>query len=210
MTEYTVDDQWRSFQTFVAAYVAGMVHRRDVFTISRKSAVLPPLVEFRCDADGQLWFGIGARSWSDEDGETIAIPREHINGVAVQTVEVLREYARLDDPCEVRLSGSGPASSVAVLAKGGFFSGDRSDPARQAALHARVAADIDLDGDVIDAAARAVGNRAFDGTNNGSIASIAFAAALAGLRSWVDPFSPTPQTGFQVGGGSPEDAEDGG
>lgn len=37
MSEFTSDDQWRSFQTFVAAYLAGMFHSRDVFTISRKS-----------------------------------------------------------------------------------------------------------------------------------------------------------------------------
>jgi len=59
MTHYSTDDQWRSFQTFIAAYVAGMLHARDVFTISRRESVSPPLVEFRCDADGRLRFSIG-------------------------------------------------------------------------------------------------------------------------------------------------------
>jgi hypothetical protein len=88
---------------------------------------------------------------------------------------VLHDRTDLDDPSELRLSGSGPASSVAVLAKGGFMSGDGSDPARQAVLRARMSADIDTKGDAIDAAARAVGDRAFARTKSGSIASIAFA-----------------------------------
>jgi hypothetical protein len=152
MGEFTSDDQWRSFQTFVAAYLAGMLHPRDVFTISRRSAVMPPLVEFRCDAAGRLWFGLGALSWSDEDDATVQVSREDPNQVAAQTVGVLRSVADLNEPSELRLSGSGPASSVAVLAKGGFMSGDLSDSARKAALHARMTADIDVEGDPIEAA----------------------------------------------------------
>ncbi|OBH00936.1 hypothetical protein A5698_08450 [Mycobacterium sp. E136] len=30
-----------------------MLHPRDVFTISRRSAVMPPLAEFRCDVELQ-------------------------------------------------------------------------------------------------------------------------------------------------------------
>jgi hypothetical protein len=208
MTSYTSDDQWRSFQTFVAAYLAGMLHPRDVFSISRRSAVMPPLVEFRCDAAGRLWFSIGALSWSDEDDAAVQVARAEPNQVAAQTVDVLRGIPDLTDPGELRLSGSGPASSVAVLAKAGFMSGDFTEPARKAALHARMSADIDVEGDAIDVAARAVGARAFAGTRSGSIASIAFAAELARLRSWVDPFSPTPKTGYLVGGGSLEEAEE--
>jgi hypothetical protein len=207
MSEFTSDNQWRSFQTFVAAYLAGMSHSRDVFTISRKSAVAPPLVEFRCDDAGRLWFSIGALSWSDEDGAAVQVSREKLNQVAAQTVSVLRDQAGLDDPSELRLNGSGPASSVAVLPNAGFMSGDGSDPARKAALHARMSADIDTEGDVIDAAARAVGGRAFAATKSGSIASIAFAAELARLRNWVDPFSATPKTGYLVGGGAPKQTE---
>ncbi|ORV09810.1 hypothetical protein [Mycobacterium celatum] len=208
MSEFTSDDQWRSFQTFVAAYLAGMLHSRDVFTISRKSAVAPPLVEFRCDAAGRLWFSVGALSWSDEDGAAVQVSRQQLNQVAEQTVRVLRDQANVDDPSELRLSGSGPASAVAVLAKAGFMSGDGSDPVRNAALHARRSADIDTEGDAIDAAARAVGQSAFAATKSGSIASIAFAAELARLRSWVDPFSATPKTGYLVGGGVPKYAEE--
>ena len=62
-----------------------------------------------------------------------------------------------------------------------------------------MAASIDMDGDVIKAAARAVGDRAYEGTKNGSIAAIAAAGELARLRSWADPFSPTPKTGYMVG-----------
>ena len=65
MSEFTSEDQWRSFQTFVAAYIAGMLHPRDVFTISRKSAVMPPLMEFRCDSARRLWLSLGALAWSD-------------------------------------------------------------------------------------------------------------------------------------------------
>jgi hypothetical protein len=208
MSEFTSDDQWRSFQTFVAAYLAGMLHPRDVFTISRRSAVTPPLVEFRCDAAGRLWFSLGALSWSDEDGATVQVPREEPNQVAANTVHVLRDLTHLNDPSELRLSGSGPASSVAVLAKGGFMSGDGTESARKAVLHARMSADIDVEGDVIDAAARAVGDRAYAETKSGSIASIASASELARLRSWVDPFSPTPKVGYLVGGSSPKETEE--
>ncbi|MEB3032075.1 hypothetical protein [[Mycobacterium] nativiensis] len=208
MTNYTSDDQWRSFQTFIATYLAGMLHPRDVFTISRTSSVMAPLAEFRCDAAGQVWFGMGAKSWSDEDGASIQVSRDQANQVAAQTVQVLRNFADLDDPRDLRLSGSGPASSVAVLAKAGFMNGDYDEPAREAAMRARMTADIDTEGDTIDAEARAAGQRAFEGTRNGNIAAVAFAAALAGLRSWVDPFSPTPKTGYLVGGGAPREAGD--
>lgn len=120
-------------------------------------------------------------------------------------MRVLRDQAGLNDPSELRLSGSGPASSVAVLAKSGFMSGDNSDPARQAVLHARISANIDTEGDAIDTAARAVGDRAYTETKNGSIASIAFAGELARLRSWFDPFSPTPKKGYLVGESSPKE-----
>ena len=62
-----------------------------------------------------------------------------------------------------------------------------------------MAANIDVAGDVIEAAARVAGDQAYAGTQNGSIAAIAAAAALARLRTWVDPFSSTPKSGFQVG-----------
>ena len=115
MSEFTADDQWRSFQTLVAAYLAGMVHPRDVFTIARRSGVMPPLVEFRCDAAGRLWFSVGALSWSDEDDAAVQVSRENPNQVAAQTVGVLRSVADLNEPSDLRLSGSGPASAVAVL-----------------------------------------------------------------------------------------------
>ncbi|OBI42725.1 hypothetical protein A5707_06020 [Mycobacterium kyorinense] len=208
MSEFTSDDQWRSFQTFVAAYIAGMLHRRDVFTISRKSAVMPPLVEFRCDAAGRLWFSVGALGWSDEDGAAVQVSREDPNRVAAQTVGVLRSVAELNEPSDLRLSASGPASSVAVLAHSGFMSGDGGDSVRTAALHARMKADIDVEGDPIDAAARAVGDRAFANTRSGSIAAIAFAGELARLRSWFDPFSATPKSGYLVGGGRPKETDE--
>jgi len=208
MSEFTSDDQWRSFQTFVAAYLAGMLHPRDVFTISRRSAVMPPLVEFRCDAAGRLWLSVGALSWSDEDDAAVQVSREDPNQVAAITVGRVRSVADLNEPSDLRLSGSGPASSVAVLATGGFMSGDGSDSARKAALHARMTADIDVEGDPIEAAARAVGDRAFAGTRSGSIAAIACAGELARLRSWVDPFSVTPKSGYLVGGGPPKDTDE--
>lgn len=206
MSEYTLDDQWRSFQTFIATYIAGMVHPRDVFTISLKSAVLPPLVEFRCDDAGVLRLGFGPQSWSDEDGATLRIPREMINQVAAQTVELLREDH--DDPGLLRLSGSGPASSVAVLTKSGFWNGDLSDPTRQTAFQTRMAAAVDVEGDAIDAAARAVGRRVFEQSRNASFAAIAFSNALARLRTWVDPFSSTPTSGIQVGVRPPRESEE--
>ena len=208
MISYTSDEQWRSLQTFVAAYIAGMLHPRDVFTISLRSAVMPPLVEFRVDTSGRLWFSAGALAWSDEDGAAVEVQRDEPSQIAAQTVNMLRGTKDVNDPSDLRFSGSGPASSVAVLARAGFMSGDHKHPARKAALHARMSADVDLEGDAIDAAARAEGHRAFAGTRSGSIASIAFAAALARLRSWVDPFSATPKTGYLVGGISPEDAEE--
>lgn len=208
MPSYTSEDQWRSFQTFIAAYIAGMLHPRDVFTISRKKAVMPPLVEFRCDGAGRLWFGIGASSWGDEDGETIQVSRVEPNSVAARTMHLLRHRTDLNDPSELRVSGSGPASSVAVLANAGFMSGDYNTSARKAAQDARMHAGIDVEGDAIDAAARTEGQRAFEGTRSGSIASIVFANALADLRSWDDPFSQTKRTGYLVGGHSPEQADE--
>ena len=59
---------------------------------------------------------------------------------------------------------------------------------------------FDTDGDPIEAAARAAGSRAFAATKSGSIAAIAAAKELARLRSLVDPFSATPESGYQVGG----------
>jgi hypothetical protein len=53
MSEFTSDDQWRSFQTFVAAYLAGMLHPRDVFTISK-------LVDDALGAIGQTGRVVGA------------------------------------------------------------------------------------------------------------------------------------------------------
>jgi hypothetical protein len=208
MTEFTSDNQWRSFQTFVAAYLAGMLHPRDVFTISRRYAVMPPLVEFRCDAAGQPWLSIGALAWSDEDDAAVQVSRVEPNWVAAKTVGVLRSVADVNEPSELRLSGSGPASSVAVLARGGFMDGDYSDSARRAALHARMSADIDVEGDPIEAAARAVGDRVFAQSKSGSMAAIVCAGELARLRSWVDPFSETPKSGFLVGGGPPKDTDE--
>ena len=54
MSQFNSDDQWRSFQTFIAAYLFGMLHPLDVFTISRRKKVAPPLVEFRFQADGMV------------------------------------------------------------------------------------------------------------------------------------------------------------
>jgi hypothetical protein len=165
-------------------------------------------VEFRCDAAGQLRFSIGALAWSDEDDAAVQVSRVEPNWVAAKTVGVLRSLADVNEPSDLRLSGSGPASSVAVLATGGFMSGDYSDSARQAALHARMSADIDVEGDPIEAAARPVGDRVFAKSRSGSIAAIVCAAELARLRSWVDPFSATPKSGFLVGGGPPQDTDD--
>ncbi len=208
MSEFTSEDQWRSFQTFVAAYIAGMLHPRDVFTISRKSAVMPPLMEFRCDSARRLWLSLGALAWSDEDDAAVQVSREEPNQVAAHTIHTLRDLAHLSDPSELRLSGSGPASSVAVLARAGFMNGDGSEPVRKVALDARMHAGIDVEGDAIDVAARAEGQRAFERTRSGSIAAIVFAGALAGLRSWVDPFSATPKTGYLVGGSAPTESEE--
>jgi hypothetical protein len=85
------------------------------------------------------------------------------------------------------------------------MSGDHSDSARKAALNARILADIDVEGDPIEAAARAVGDRVFAKSRSGSIAAIVCASELARLRSWVDPFSETPKSGYLVGGGPPKD-----
>lgn len=202
VSRFSTDDQWRSFQTFIAAYLAGMLHRCDVFTLSRRATVSPPLVEFRCDADGILRFGVGDLAWSDEPGDFVRVRREYANQVAVQTVDLLRSLEGIGQPSDVRVSGSGPASSVAVLVKAGFLSGGNPEtvhPARQAAQLARMTADIDTDGDPIEAAAREAGSRAFAATGNGSIAAIAAARTLAELRSLVDPFSATPESGYLVG-----------
>jgi len=200
MSEFTIDDQWRSFQTFVATYLTGMLHPRDVFTISRNRAVTPPLVEYRCDAEGRIWFSIGELAWSDRPGDSVRVDREQADGYAAETVRMLRDVSDVDEPNDLRLSGSGPASSVAVLANAGFMSGGLDDPARKAVLDARMHAGINVEGDVIDAVAREKGDQAFDGTRSGSIASIAFAMALEDRRSWVDPFSRTKRTGYLVGG----------
>ncbi len=200
MSQFNSDDQWRSFQTFIAAYLFGMLHPLDVFTISRRHSVAPPLVEL--EADGILRFSVGDLAWSDEPGEFVLVRREGANRVALQTVELLRSLDDIDEPRAVRLSGSGPASSVAVLAKGGFLSGGEPDTvhiARQAAQIARMTADVDIAGDVIEDEARRVGDRAYAETNSGSIAAIAAARTLAELRTWADPFSPTPESGYLVG-----------
>ncbi len=202
MTRFGTDDQWRSFQTFVAAYLAGMLHPHDVLTISRRKSVSPPLVEFRCETATVLRFSIGDSAWSDDPGDVVRIRRDDANRVALKTVELLRGLDGVDGPDALRLSASGPASSVAVLATGGFLDGndpERTHPARMAAYTARVTASIDIDGDVIEAAAHEAGNRAFAATRNGSIAAIAAARQLAELRTWVDPFSPTPASGYLVG-----------
>ncbi len=203
MTPYSSEDQWRSFQTFVAAYIAGMLHPRDVFTISRRASVGPPLVEFRCDNSARLWFSVGHLAWSDEGGSAVRIAREQANQIARTTVDLFRGLDKLEDPGALRMSGSGPASAVSVLARGGFCDFNRAEdihPAQKAALDARMTADIDVEGDVIEASAQDVGSRAFSATKSGSIAAIATARHLARLRTWVDPFSPTPQTGYLVGG----------
>jgi len=203
VSHFNSEDQWRSFQTFIAAYLFGMVHPQDVFTISRRKTVSPPLVEFRYEADSILRFSIGDLAWSDEPGEFVLFRREDANQVALQTIELLRSLDDSDEPRALRLSGSGPASSVAVLSKGGFLSGGKPetvDIARQAAQIARMTADVDIAGDVIEDEARKVGDRAHAETKSGSIAAIAAARTLAELRTWVDPFSPTPESGYLVGG----------
>jgi hypothetical protein len=60
-------------------------------------------------------------------------------------------------------------------------------------------ADVDIAGDVIEDEARKVGDRAYVETKSGSIAAIAAARTLAELRTWVDPFSPTTESGYLVG-----------
>jgi hypothetical protein len=201
--QFTPDQQWRSFQTYVATYLAGMLHPRDVFTLSRRHSVAPPLVEFRCQADGALRLSVGDLAWSDEPGKSVGVDRGELNAVARQTVELLRGLDGIDTPADLQISGSGPASAVAVLNQGGVMSvgdPDKVHPARVAAQTARMTADIDVEGDVIAAAGREAGSRAFAATRSGSIASIAALRALAGLRSWVDPFSATPRSGYLVGG----------
>ena len=205
MSQFTTDDQWRSFQTYVATYLAGMLHPLDVFTISRKQKVSPPLMEFRYLDDGVLRFAMGALAWSDEPGDFVPVRRDDVNEAARQVVELLRSLDDIDEPRQLRLSGSGPASSVAVLAGGGFMSG-KTHPARHIAHIARMNADIDVDGDVIQAAAKEEGDRVFAATKSGSIAAIACAKALASLRTWIDPFSPTPESGYLVA--KPRDDDD--
>jgi hypothetical protein len=82
------------------------------------------------------------------------------------------------------------------------MSGDLTDPLRRAAQETRMKADVDLEGDVIDAEAREEGNKAFKATISGSIAAMVFANALADHRDWIDPFSVTSRTGYMVGGGT--------
>ena len=190
----STDDQWRSFQTYLATYLAGMLHQRDVFTISRAAGTAPPLVEFRHHGDGVLRFSMGDLAWSDEPGDFVEVRLQDANQVARQTVALLRGLDGIDSPAALRVSASGPASSVSVLARGGFISGG-AHPARVAALAARATADIDVDGDPIEAAAREVGSRAFAATKNGSIAAIAAANALAKLRASADPFGGMPVDG---------------
>ena len=148
-------------------------------------------------------FSMGDLAWSDGPGDFVVVRHEDVNQVAAQTVELLRGLDGIEGPADVRVSGSGPASSVAVLASAGFLSvGDPSKihPARLAAQVARMKADIDTEGDPIEAAAREAGSRAFKATRSGSIAAIAAAKELARLRALVDPFSATPEGGYQVGG----------
>ena len=188
MSQFSVDDQWRSFQTYVATYLAGMLHPLDVFTISRAGGAAPPLVEFRYESEGVLRSSLGDRAWSDEPGDFVSVRLEDPNQVARQTVDVLRGLDGIDHPGALRISASGPASSVSVLAKGGFMSGG-AHPARVAALAARMTADIDVEGDPIEAAAREAGNRAFAVTRSGSIAAIAAANTRAKLRASGDPLA---------------------
>ncbi|MCB0927390.1 MAG: hypothetical protein KDB70_05630 [Mycobacterium sp.] len=198
--EFGPDAQWRSFQTFIAAYLAGMAHRCDVLTISRRTSIAPPLVEFRCDAEARLWFGVGAQAWSDDPEAHVLVRREDANDLSEFIVDVFRTRAEVADPADLRLSGSGPVSATAVLAQGHLATGGAQvDPARLAAQQARSQVEIDVDGDVIEAAARAVGDDVYARIGNGSIAAITAAKELARLRSWVDPFTPTPQTGVLVG-----------
>ena len=186
-SQAALDDQWRSFQTFVAAYLAGMLAPRDFFTIARRGATGPPVVEFGCGEDGTLRC---IRRRSDEAGESALVRREDADRVARETVRWLRGLDGIDEPGALRLRGSGPASSVSALASGGFMrlGPGGADPARRAALAARMTANIDTEGDVIQAAARAAGSEAFRATGSGSIAAIVAAKKLSELRSWVDLF----------------------
>ena len=188
MSRFSVDDQWRSFQTYVAAFLAGMLHPRDVFTISRTDAPAPPLVEFRYLSDGVLRFSRGDQAWSDDPACYVEVGLKDVNQVARQTVEELRGLDGIDHLGALRVSCSGPASSVSALVKAGFMSGPEH-PARRAAYLARITADIDVAGDPIEAAAREVGSRAFAATRSGSIAAIAAANALAKLRASTDPLT---------------------
>ena len=187
MSRFSTDDQWRSFQTFVAAYIAGMLHPRDFFTISRRGTDGPPVVEFGCRDDGILRC-ITRRS--DEAGESVPVRREDADRVAGETVRWLRGLDGIDEPGALRLRRRGPASLVSALASGGFLrvGPDGVDPARYAALATRMTAHIDTAGDVIQAAARAAGSEAFRATRSGSIAAIVAAKKLSELRSWVDLF----------------------
>lgn len=181
------DDQWRSFQTFVAAYLAGMLDPRDFFTISRRRATGPASVEFGCGEDGTLRC---ITRCGDEAGESVPVRREDADRYARETVRWLRGLDGVDEPGALRLRGTCPASSVSALASGGFMrlGPDGADPARRAALAARMTANIDTEGDVIQAAARAAGSEAFRATGSGSIAAIVAAKKLSELRSWVDLF----------------------
>lgn len=211
MAQYSSDDQWRSFQTYVAAYIAGMLHPRDVFTISRRASVAGPLVEFRCDATGRLWLSVGDSAWDDDDDACVLVSREGANQLARKVVSLLRGLDKVDEPKDLRLSASGPASSVAVLAQGGFLSSSTSPddvhPARKAAQATRMAARIDVEGDAIEAAARAAGDRAFASIKNGSIAAQVAAGEFERLRTWIDPFTPTAKAGYLVGVPTPAQRE---
>ena len=211
MTEFTPNDQWRSFQTYVAAYLVAMRHSCDVLTISRRRVVSPPLAELRCDASGRLFFSVGAQAWSevtDPERAPIEVAHADADDFAKEVVQLLRGRADVADPSDLRICASGPASSVSVLAQGGFANG-HLDPVRAEALQVRMSAEIDVESDAIEAAARVVGSRVFSSSNSGSIAAIAYARELARLRTWIDPCSPTPETGYLVVQPTPEAGNDG-
>ena len=200
MIEYTVDDQWRSFQTWIASYLVGMRHPSDVFSISLRDRVGPPVVEARVTPEGRLWYGSGRAAWSlspDGGQDVTMLPLVEINDAAAGWCAALRDIDDVNGPGDLRLSGSGPASAVAVLAAGAFVSGTMS-PEQEVVLHARLGAAIFVDGDAIEASAQEVGQRAFKATGNGTTAAMACAAHLAKLRTWEDPFTPTPTSGYLV------------
>lgn len=78
-SQAALDDQWQSFETFVAVYLAGMLDPRDFFTISQRGTDGPPVVEFGCGEDGALRC---IRRRSDEAGESALVRREDADRVA--------------------------------------------------------------------------------------------------------------------------------